>query len=604
MPTPMIANTNANNSPSHPRTMISDGTRGRVNGPDDTGTTYDSTNNGDDNDNDNDDGDDVNRYEEGDSDYDGSDDSECEEYNEAYAGASDDWDPTADGAEIVPPATTDTTEIVADRSGRSSPLSPRTRSIGDDDNDTPSAVATTSPRYVAGGEPPFAPRPAALPDNAVIGAGDCNAVMAQIMLFQQMMMKRLDDIDSKLDTKADKGDLDALGSRLPRRLENSNGPIPKADGTRASGESVRGAPKKDVDLRPGAIPKELTTSVAASNKTIAEFKSNAKEDAETSQRGTTDEVGGSPEKLRDEAIAFEGSRIFSSGVGDDILHGFVARTTPPPASTPHSPPTVSVPPTDVMPDPPQRKAPEATNPLASTPPPTDSSIGRRPTSHRRRDTSVPHPRDSSGPGALPNDTPAEDGITGASKLEVRKVHNRVENPRRKLKRKKLPCSVPDPPPPKGNKSEYGIGEFLGIMKHVPPNKRRKMVLKMQSTQFGYVPVTERTVYRIFKESSDGVHFEFDQEWRRNGHPPRIENSRLEICARKLAECQGRKEVQEKINDIILEEEERKGLVAEEGKIVNRTTVNAYMAIFASMDNDLTIVDTSAAQLGPNNHTLL
>ena len=150
-------------------------------------------------------------------------------------------------------------------------------------------------------------------------------------------------------------------------------------------------------------------------------------------------------------------------------------------------------------------------------------------------------------------------------LQAGLFQQRKKKTAQRPKRKKLPSSIPDPPPPAGNKAQYGVGEFLKIIYGIHPKKRRKMSAKMRSERFGYVPISESSVYRLFQDYENGEHFEFDQEWRRGGRQPRISNSRLEDCAKQLAISRGRKEMKERVNDILVEEEQRKGLMPAGGK---------------------------------------
>ena len=105
-----------------------------------------------------------------------------------------------------------------------------------------------------------------------------------------------------------------------------------------------------------------------------------------------------------------------------------------------------------------------------------------------------------------------DGLHGASKPRPSKLPPPAMAPTRRAKMPKLPSSIPDPPPPAGKKSGYGVGEFPKIMYAINPKKRRRMFLKMKSKQFGYLPILESSLYRFYEDFDRGERFDFDQEW--------------------------------------------------------------------------------------------
>ena len=169
------------------------------------------------------------------------------------------------------------------------------------------------------------------------------------------------------------------------------------------------------------------------------------------------------------------------------------------------------------------------------------------------------------------------------------------------KRKRLPTrakrrddAIPDPPAPSNGKDEYGVGEFLRIRSLVDPKKRRKVVLKMMKK--GYVPVTESSLYRLYAAVDRGERIALDEPWREGaGRPAKIHNSKLKEITERLSTCQGAKEMKTKVNEILVEEERKKGHIVEAGKMMSSTTVNTYTALLASYSDKLTITDCSIAK---------
>ena len=95
------------------------------------------------------------------------------------------------------------------------------------------------------------------------------------------------------------------------------------------------------------------------------------------------------------------------------------------------------------------------------------------------------------------------------------------------------------------------------------------------------------MHRLYTAVDKGEKFKFDADWRVTGRPALIPNSRLKECAAKLADSHGRKDMKTKVNDILIEEERRNGLLPEFGKTTNLTTLN-NLAIFTDVDDRLTI----------------
>ena len=145
-----------------------------------------------------------------------------------------------------------------------------------------------------------------------------------------------------------------------------------------------------------------------------------------------------------------------------------------------------------------------------------------------------------------------DGSPDKSKPQPSKVTPPKNARPTRQKRRKLPSSIPDHPAPANGKSVYGVGEFLQILYQYSPRKRRKIVKKM--TEFNFVPVSESSLYRLYAKHEKGERFEFDALWHQCGRPPRINNARLEECVAKLAESHGMKEIKDKVNHILIDEE--------------------------------------------------
>ena len=169
------------------------------------------------------------------------------------------------------------------------------------------------------------------------------------------------------------------------------------------------------------------------------------------------------------------------------------------------------------------------------------------------------------------------------------------SPTTRRQKRKLPSIVPDPPIPAGGKSEYGMGEFLQIINSHPKEIRRRLILKMRRKDCKFVKAGESSIYRLLNAEKCGVRHAFDQPWYTSGRQPKIANSRIKLCAKKLSNIQGMKHMKDSVNEILVEEEKRNGGLPEAKKQMNPNTVNNYMAIFAQIDPNLTITDNSIAK---------
>ncbi len=153
-----------------------------------------------------------------------------------------------------------------------------------------------------------------------------------------------------------------------------------------------------------------------------------------------------------------------------------------------------------------------------------------------------------------------------------------------LKRKvaSLDDSLPPPDLP-ANGVEYGVGEFLGVIQTYRRRSKQRgaMKIKMQYPEYNYLKRSRRSVYRVIAEHDRGRIFEFAEEWRDTGRPKIMNDNRVDLFTESVCKNPGEKNMQECVNDMLIESARKKGRLCASNMKFNPTTVNNYMALFAT-----------------------
>jgi hypothetical protein len=166
-----------------------------------------------------------------------------------------------------------------------------------------------------------------------------------------------------------------------------------------------------------------------------------------------------------------------------------------------------------------------------------------------------------------------------------------------LKRKVTTTEHSLPPPAlPSNGIEYGMGEFLGIIQTYKRRfkQRGAMIMKMLSPEYNYVKRSRRTVYCIIAEHEKGRIFDFDQPWRDMGQPQIMNDDEVDLFTESVRKNPGEKNMQERVNDMLIESARKKGHQCASDVKFNPSTVNNYMALFANKGG-ISLTDKSIAK---------
>jgi hypothetical protein len=166
-----------------------------------------------------------------------------------------------------------------------------------------------------------------------------------------------------------------------------------------------------------------------------------------------------------------------------------------------------------------------------------------------------------------------------------------------LKRKvaSLDDSLPPPDLP-ANGVEYGVGEFLGIIQTYKRRSKQRgvMIIKMQSLEYNYLKRSRKSVYRVIAEHDRGRIFEFAEEWRELGQPKIMNDDELDFFTESVCKNPGEMNMRECVNDMLIESARKKGHLCAFNMKFNPTTVNNYMALFATKGG-ISLTDKSIAK---------
>jgi len=102
------------------------------------------------------------------------------------------------------------------------------------------------------------------------------------------------------------------------------------------------------------------------------------------------------------------------------------------------------------------------------------------------------------------------------------------------------------------------------------------------------------VYCIIAEHEKGRIFDFDQPWRDMGRPQIMNNDEVDLFTESFHKNPGEKNMRECVNDMLIESARKKGRLCPSDMKFNPTTVNNYMALFATKGG-ISLTDKSIAK---------
>jgi hypothetical protein len=174
--------------------------------------------------------------------------------------------------------------------------------------------------------------------------------------------------------------------------------------------------------------------------------------------------------------------------------------------------------------------------------------------------------------------------TGLSMVNVFVNGHAPSDKRVQLKRKVTSSDDLSPPPSvPANGVEYGVGEFLGIIKTYKKGSKLRghMITKMLSSEYSYLKRSKSTVYTVISEHEKGRIFDFAESWRDMGRPKIMSDDEVDLFTESVRKNPGEKNMREYVNDMLIESATKKGRLCASDMKFNPTTVNNYMALFAN-----------------------
>ena len=174
--------------------------------------------------------------------------------------------------------------------------------------------------------------------------------------------------------------------------------------------------------------------------------------------------------------------------------------------------------------------------------------------------------------------------TGLSMVNVFVTGHAPSDKRVQLKRKVTSSDDLSPPPSvPANGVEYGVGEFLGIIKTYKKGSKLRghMIAKMLSSEYSYLKRSKSTVYTVISEHEKGRFFDFAESWRDMGRPKIMSDDEVDLFTEWVRNNPGEKNMREYVNDMLIESATKKGRLCASDMKFNPTTVNNYMALFAN-----------------------
>jgi hypothetical protein len=169
---------------------------------------------------------------------------------------------------------------------------------------------------------------------------------------------------------------------------------------------------------------------------------------------------------------------------------------------------------------------------------------------------------------------------------VNKFVNGYSPSDKRVQLKRKVASPQDPLPPltlPANEVEYGVGEFLGIIKLFPSRSKEHgvMIKKMMSPQYSYLKQLQSAVYNLIDEHVKGRTFDFTVTWHNNGRPQLMNDNEVNLFAETVLKNPGQKNMKEYVNDMLIKSARKTGCLCGNDMKFNPTTINNYMALFAN-----------------------
>ncbi len=141
------------------------------------------------------------------------------------------------------------------------------------------------------------------------------------------------------------------------------------------------------------------------------------------------------------------------------------------------------------------------------------------------------------------------------------------------------------PPPSlpANGVEYGVGEFVGIIKTYKKGSKLRghMISKMLPPEYSYLKRSRSTEYTVISKHEKGRIFDFSESWHDMGWPKIMSNDEVDLFTESVCKNPGEKNMREYVNDMLFQSGTKKGRLCASDMKFNPTTVNNYMALFAN-----------------------
>ena len=176
----------------------------------------------------------------------------------------------------------------------------------------------------------------------------------------------------------------------------------------------------------------------------------------------------------------------------------------------------------------------------------------------------------------------------ASKPTAKKAH------RLQPHRRKLPMSTPPKPAKDKDGNEcliYGMGEFIQhLLQRTTKSERGAFIKSVNAAEIHpgvknphrYVTASKATIYRaIASHTKKGTIFGFKEEWNNVGRRPMLKDAELKECVEKMNADPTKKTMRDKVNDIIIENLQKRGGAPIFNMRLPSSTLSNYVGEIAS-----------------------
>ena len=170
-------------------------------------------------------------------------------------------------------------------------------------------------------------------------------------------------------------------------------------------------------------------------------------------------------------------------------------------------------------------------------------------------------------------------------------NGRQSQPRRKTRKgNMLPLSIPTPPKPAEGKY-YGMGECMHHVLKIRAGRARGAFVRIitgktpiNGVYYRYVNAARSSVYRAIADFNKGKRFGFKESWNKNGRRPLLKDEDMDDVTKSIMDDPTDKVMRDRINDVLVEAEKKRGGLPIQGKQFNPTNVNNYFAELVNRKN--------------------